>query len=329
MDKQNKPKVFKDKSIEYNYMMSDKIKQADQLAKVLGMRKFNGFTKVRELFNNHYCISQQINEDGKRVYYFHKDIEVIKTFIKKLPNHYLYEIIHTDYPKVYFDIDKIEMNEETYKSMVYNLVCKFNEDFDSNVDWRKTIDLVKRNDDDMIVSTHIIFPTHSIEKKILKWWVKKINENTNNYELDERVYSSNQAFCLTENCKYGKTETFTELYEDKDRKQDDYLVMTGADNCITEHKPYTDDMIVETERIENLKTLNKRDKNIVKVNGFNLVVKLLEHLPQDHKFYRSKFWNGFVATMKYVKVKEITEFLNNSVSRALKPNHYNIENNKE
>ena len=329
MDKQNKPKVFKDKSIEYNYMMSDKIKQADQLAKVLGMRKFNGFTKVRELFNNHYCISQQINEDGKRVYYFHKDIEVIKTFIKKLPNHYLYEIIHTDYPKVYFDIDKIEMNEETYKSMVYNLVCKFNDDFDSNVDWRKTIDLVKRNDDDMIVSTHIIFPTHSIEKKILKWWVKKINENTNNYELDERVYSSNQAFCLTENCKYGKTETFTELYEDKDRKQDDYLVMTGADNCITEYKPYTDDMIVETERIENLKTLNKRDKNIVKVNGFNLVVKLLEHLPQDHKFYRSKFWNGFVATMKYVKVKEITEFLNNSVSRALKPNHYNIENNKE
>ncbi len=132
MEKQRKPKPLKDKRREYKYTMSEKAittEHAEHTAREMGIKIVYKIKDRPQLFNNQYCVSQQINDSGGRQYYFHHDIKIIKSFIKKLPNHHLFEVIHTDYPKVYFDIDKLDFTEEIYNEMVEGLIYKFNQEF--------------------------------------------------------------------------------------------------------------------------------------------------------------------------------------------------------
>ena len=324
-------KALKDKSSKYNYTMDEKNNRAENLAIKLGMRRETHISGRPHLFNNRFCVSQMINKEKKMVYYFHEDIEVIKTFINKLPNHNLFEIIHTDYPKVYFDIDKIDvkynLDDEAFNRMVEDLTANFNKEFNTSIKMGEVIKLIKRNESGLIKSTHIIFSATAIDKKILKWWVKKINKSN---MLDENVYKSNNALCLKNNCKFGGLEVFKDM---DDRHTDilDTLTSYGLDDefTIIDHKPYTDSIINTSKKINLIKSLTKKDKNIIKVNGSNFVEELLNNLEKDNKFYKSKFWCGLVGTMKYLKVNEMEEFLNKSVERAYKPNHYSKEDNKK
>ncbi len=335
MEKQRKPKALKDKRREYKYTMSGKAKtteKAEHIAREMGIKIVYQIQDRPQLFNNQYCVSQMISERQNRQYYFHHDIKIIKSFIKKLPNHHLCEVINTNYPKVYFDMDKLNNNEgytdELYNEIVMVLTDKFNAEFGTDVPDCSVIKLVKRNDEDKIVSTHIIFPYQAIDKKILKWWVQKINEKSK-IKIDDSVYGRNQNFGLRDNCKFGKEVVFEE-YDDENTHLGQTLCMTGYDkDCITEHKPYTDELKTKAVNDEIVSTLTKRDKNIIKVNGSNLVEELLKNIPQDHKFYRSKFWGGLVATMKHIGVKEIEVFLKVSVERAMKPHHHTKADNIE
>ena len=85
-----------------------------------------------------------------------------------------------------------------------------------------------------------------------------------------------QNFGLKNNCKFGKQVVFEDFDKADYSTLGQTLCMTGySKKCITEHKPYTDDIKAQEFQDDILSTLTKRDKNIVKVNGSNLVDELL------------------------------------------------------
>jgi hypothetical protein len=58
------------------------------------------------------------------------------------------------------------------------------------------------------------------------------------------------------------------------------------------------------------------------------VENLLNHLPKDHKFWRSKLWGKLLETMKYYKVNDLDIFLKESVEKAKLPHAFTYQSNK-
>jgi len=331
-DNEIKTDNLKNEEFKITPKQQQKLDKAKRLAEKMGMVVLSSFNTRREIVDNYYGVSQMVNDSGSRIFFFHKNINVINTFIKRLPNHYLFEVIHTNFPKPYFDIDKINITEKEYSTLLDIIVNEFNKDFNTKVIQDNVIGLVKKKEDGNIISTHINFTKHSIDKKILKYWVEEFNKKELiSHVLDTAVYSNNQSFCLKDNCKMGKEEVF-KLWKDKQFTDDDYLMMTGYsyNKCIVEHRPYNESIeMKESMRKHNkIPRLTLKDDNIIKVNKYNLVENLLNTLKPNGKFYTSRFWSGFVKTMKYALIDDVERFVDSSVGRA-SSDIYNIQQNRK
>ena len=313
----------------YNiYTMNEKITQTEKYAEDNNIKLSKTIKNKSFILNNNYVIAQMIKNTGECQYYYHNEKEVILKFITDNPNKSLFEVSTNLYPKVYFDIDKIEMDKESIKNMVLELMDKFNTDFNKVITFDNVIILGKLNENNKYKSIHIIFKNVSMCKKILKWWVNKRNEN-GKVKIDNLVYKSIQNFCLKNNTKYNDEDkpTFQDIF--KEHNTEDYLINSGTDNPITEHQNYIEEMKKETIRKKELQVLTRKDKNIIKVNRFNIVDTILKTFPPNHDFYNSQYWGGLILTLKANDVKNIEVLLEESVSRAKNSRDYSITKNKE
>jgi len=310
------------------YTMDEKIKSTEEYANNNNIKITNTIKDKPKLFNNFMVIAQMIKESGECRYFYGKKDNMIK-FIEDNKNSALFEVSTTPYPKVYFDIDKIEMDDKSIKMMVLELMEKYNNDFNKCITFNDVIVLGKLIEkSNKYKSLHIIFKTESMCKKILKWWVNQRN-NGGCVRIDPLVYKSKQNLCLKDNTKYNNSNNpvFTDIF--KSHNTTDYLIEFNNDNPITEHQDYIEYIKKETERKKDLQTLTSKSKNIIKVNRFNLVDKILTHLPPNHKFYSSHFWSGLLLTLKANEVKKLDYFMEESVGRAENSKLYTIEKNKE
>ena len=314
----------------YNiYTMDEKIKQTEKYAEDNNIKKSFTIKDKSFILNNNFVVGQMKNSDGAFHYYYHNEKDVMIKFIENNKDCGLFEVSSNLYPKVYFDIDKIEMDKESIKMMVLELMDKFNNDFNKLITFDDVIVLGKIiENSNKYKSLHIIFKNVSMCKKILKWWVNKRNDG-GKVKIDNLVYKSIQNFCLKNNTKYNDENkpTFQDIF--KEHNTEDYLINTGTNNPITEHIEFIEDMKKETIRKKELQVLTRKDKNIIKVNRFNIVDKILSVFPSNHEFYKSIFWNGIILTLKANGVKNIEYLLEESVSRASTPHDYTIQKNKE
>ena len=306
--------------------MSEKLEQIDRYIKTHNIKSTYTIKDKSFILNNNFVIAQMKDSNGAYRYFYDRKEKIIK-MVRDNPDTFLFEVSNNPYPKVYFDIDKIEMDKESIEIMIKELIAYFNQEFNRNIIFDDVIIIGKKiHNKNKYKSIHIIFKNVSICKKILKWFVIDYNK-INKVKLDERVYKSIQNLCCNHHTKYNESNnaTFKDIF--KSFNDTDYYIDESTQDTITNHERFINESTQEIERVNSLQILTSRDKNIIKVNSFNIVEHILNVLPSNHEFYNSNYWCGFLLTLKENNVKNIKLFLEESIGRATTPHNYNITDN--
>lgn len=285
------------------------------------------------------------DKDDNKVDMKSLEVKSIKSMISKIKQYNisnkqynLFEILaDKEYCKLYFDIDGIELNETDFKNQLLEFYNEVEKIINKKVNRKKILVYVKRDLNDNIRSSHIIFSEYKLKYFLShylsdKLYNSKFNDITNN--IDSRVYHRFRQLCLPYNTKpYNKkvldwgAETpqqssqfrFMDFnihkphYTDKQTINIDKYVVSYTDGLM---ELTTEDFKIEYEEIEEVEEeyrksvfndkdfselKNERDKILLNENNKNMIInELLEYL--DLEFYECKSCRDWILLLKQLKV---------------------------
>ena len=183
----------------------------------IGDTRWNGFVKKKGHLDSlisesdtPFILGRQYNggkkeyENGMGFRRF-KNEEVMNQYINSNPNTNLFEIIVNDCPKLYVDMDKVSMTTDEIHLLESNLTIYFSKHLDVDDSHNKVVSFIRtetehncsENDTNNIYkSIHIIYPFIRCKKETILMLVDLWNSNNPNCKIDNRVYSSNRAWCM-------------------------------------------------------------------------------------------------------------------------------------
>lgn len=266
----------------------------------------------------------------------------------------LFEIIITDTPKIYFDIDKCNMTKDEliiFECCLRNNMMKyFNTPIMAEaVVWTRQEE--KNGKTEMRYnSIHLTYPYCRTTKENIKSFVVEWNKN-NNVKLDTAVYGKNQAFNMPyqSKAKYNNLRAFKllNLWGDKNKDKNTRFIGSHFDNCIIyaltmEFKLKAYVIPITAKRLVNAwitsavfnrtneinittnKSLTKNTissiKNITHSVNSHSIVKTLINLVEDERItknlFSEKLWNRLTQQMILHHVDNIDDWLKYSADNS-------------
>ena len=232
-------------------------------------------------------------------------IDIIENNKKNTFNtNFLYEVLDEAIRKIHFDIDKINIQVDTFNEYLDEFHVEHMKLINEPLDTEKIV-FVRNEPDDMIRSARIIYPRLSMDKSDNKKLVSTLNSlmelSKNELICDMKVYTVDRLFNLLGHTKikYGMDRRFVLLNGDEnDYTYEQYLIKNTQDTKLIEYS------IDTTTNMENIQTVD------IEVDNYNLVDKLIEHLPKE--FYKLHGMWLDLAVFIYKSNFDIYSFLQHS-----------------
>lgn len=239
-------------------------------------------------------------KNGKEINY---SWDNTKTIIKEKFNH-IYEVIHSDIRKLYFDIDykEVPLHKDDFDKKIEFLDKRIRELLGQDLDYTRCV-MVRKEADDYIRSSHIHYPNIALHYYNMIELVATLKDGENIIDLDSSVYHKTKQFNITTKLKQTHTNRYFIPY-DTDTKE---TIMNNK-KALDIHMNSNDKTYIT--HYNRTFTINDTTEHI-EVDNLNIIDKLIEKLPRS--FYdENLLWIRVVKRLMNMSDNDYKRFIKHS-----------------